>query len=44
MTARYAEFFEPPSPKADEMAGCAAYSGYDGSIDVEKFKKMAFGY
>ncbi len=42
MTARYADFFEPPSPKADEMAGCAAYSGYEGPIDVEKFKKMAF--
>jgi hypothetical protein len=42
MTARYCEFFDPPSPKADEMAGCAAYSGYEGPIDVEKFKKMAF--
>jgi hypothetical protein len=42
MTARYSEFFEPPSPKADEMAGCAAYSGYEGPIDVEKYKKMAF--
>ncbi|MGA3334249.1 MAG: hypothetical protein ABSC62_08800 [Terracidiphilus sp.] len=42
MTARYAEFFEPPSPKADAMGGCAAYSGDEGPIDVEKFKKMAF--
>ena len=42
MTARYSDFFEPPSPKADEMAGCAAYSGYEGPIDIEKYKKMAF--
>ncbi len=42
MTARYSEFFEPPSPKADTLAGCAAYSGYEGPIDVAKYKKMAF--
>jgi hypothetical protein len=42
MTARYSEFFEPPSPKADAMAGCPAYSGYEGPIDVAKYKKMAF--
>ena len=42
MTARYSEFFEPPSPNADAMAGCAAYSGDEGPIDVAKLKKMAF--
>ena len=42
MTARYSEFFEPPSPNADAMAGCAAYSGDEGPIDVAKYKKMAF--
>ena len=42
MTARYPDFFEPPNPKADEMAGCAAYSGDEEPIDVAKYKKMAF--
>jgi hypothetical protein len=42
MTARYSEFFEPPNPRADEMAGCAAYSGDEEPIDVAKYKKMAF--
>ncbi len=39
MTARYSEFFEPPSPNADAMAGCAAYSGEEGPIDVAKSKR-----
>jgi hypothetical protein len=42
MTARYPEFFEPPNPHADAMAGCGAYSGDEGPRDVAKFKKMAF--
>ena len=42
MTARYPEFFEPSNTRADEMAGCAAYSGDEDPIDVAKYKKMAF--
>ncbi len=42
MTARYPEFFAPPNPRADAMAGCAAYSGDENPIDVAKYKKMAF--
>ena len=42
MTERYPEFFEPPNPRAGAMAGCGAYSGDEGPIDVAKFKKMAF--
>ncbi|MGH9444995.1 MAG: hypothetical protein ACRD3O_04605 [Terriglobia bacterium] len=42
LTARYSEFFEPPNPRADAMAGCAAYSGDEEAIDVAKYKKMAF--
>ena len=44
MTARYSDFFEPPSPKADEMAGCAAYSGYDGPIEVEIFNEAIWNF
>lgn len=42
MAGRFSQFFEPPSPNADAMAGCAAYSGDEGRIDVAKYKKMAF--
>jgi hypothetical protein len=42
MVARYPQFFDPPNPEADAMAGCAAYSGDEEPIDVAKFKKMSF--
>jgi hypothetical protein len=42
MVARYPQYFDPPNPRADAMAGCGAYSGDEDPIDVAKFKKMAF--
>jgi hypothetical protein len=42
MVARYPQFFNPPNPAADQMAGCGAYSGYEGPVDVAGLKKMAF--
>jgi hypothetical protein len=42
MTDRYPGFFEPPNPRADELAGCGAYSGDERPIDASKFRKMAF--
>jgi hypothetical protein len=42
MTARYPQFFNPPNPAADRMAGCGAYSGNEDPIDAERLKKMAF--
>jgi hypothetical protein len=42
LVAHYPQFFDPPNPRADAMAGCAAYSGDERPIDVAKFKKMAF--
>ena len=42
MTKRYPRFFDPPNPKADQMAGCGAYTGYEGPLDVAHLKKMAF--
>jgi len=42
ITERYPKFFQPPNPHADAMAGCGAYSGDEGAIDVAKLKKMAF--
>ena len=42
MAGRYPQYFNPPNPRVDRMAGCGAYSGDERPIDAEKFKKMAF--
>jgi hypothetical protein len=44
MTNRYQAYFDPPVPKAAQMAGTAAYSHWDGPIDAAKLKRMAFGF
>ncbi|MEI6673802.1 MAG: hypothetical protein WCO57_01355 [Verrucomicrobiota bacterium] len=41
LTSRYPQFFEPPNPQADAMAGTAAYSCQDVDFDVAKMRKMA---
>jgi len=42
LVGRYPQFFDPPNPMADEMAGCGAYSGDENPVDVARLKKMAF--
>ena len=42
MAARYPEYFEPPLPAAHDIAGCGAYSSWEGDLDADKFRKMAF--
>ncbi|MGA3267827.1 MAG: hypothetical protein ABSE16_13500 [Verrucomicrobiota bacterium] len=42
LTMQYPEFFQPPNRRADEMAGCAAYSGDEEPVDVAHLKKMGF--
>ncbi len=42
MASRYANFFNPANPTADEIGGCGAYSGYEDIVDVARLKKMAF--
>lgn len=42
MTERYPEYFHPPLASADELGGTGAYSSYEGELDVEKMKRMAF--
>jgi hypothetical protein len=42
MVKRYPQFFEPVSAKAYEMGGCAAYSSWEGELDVKKLKEMGF--
>jgi hypothetical protein len=41
MARRYPQYFEPTLPAAHDIAGCGAYSSYEGALDP-KFKKMAF--
>lgn len=42
MSERYPEFFRPPLAQAQELGGTGAYSSYEGELDVEKLKRMAF--
>jgi hypothetical protein len=44
MTKNYPEFFEPINPRANQIAGCGAYSTGEEKLDVDKLKKMAFGF
>jgi hypothetical protein len=42
MTERYPEYFHPPLASAGELGGTGAYSSYEGDLDAEKLKRMAF--
>ncbi len=42
MVERYPEYFDPPNPRADALAGTGAYSNYEGPLDTAKLKRMAF--
>jgi len=42
MTQRYGQFFDPPNPRAHQIAGTGAYSNGDQDFDVEKMKAMGF--
>jgi hypothetical protein len=42
VTNTYPEYFNPALPLADEIAGCGAYSSYEGPLDAKRFQKMAY--
>lgn len=42
MTARYPQYFEPPNPHVQAMAGMAAYTGEEKPVDVARMKRMDF--
>ena len=42
MVGRYPEYFDPPLPRADRMAGCAAYSADERHFDTRRLHRMAF--
>jgi hypothetical protein len=42
MVGRYPEHFDPPLPRADRMAGCAAYSADQRHFDTSRLHQMAF--
>ena len=42
MVDRYPEYFNPPLPRADRMAGCAAYSADERHFDTTRLHRMAF--
>jgi hypothetical protein len=42
MVSRYPNYFHPPNPAVQSMAGMGAYSTYDGKLDVKEMRRMAF--
>jgi hypothetical protein len=42
MARRYPRYFEPVNSKANEMAGCGAYSGDEDPVGFARLKRMAF--
>jgi len=42
MTSHYPDYFYSPLETAGELGGTAAYSSYEGNVDVEKLKRMGF--
>jgi hypothetical protein len=42
MTRRYADFFNPPLAGAGRLGGTAAYSSYEGALDVAQMQRMDF--
>ncbi|MCC6727930.1 MAG: NPCBM/NEW2 domain-containing protein [Chthonomonadales bacterium] len=42
LVRRYPRSFEPAVPAARDMAGCGAYSSWQGELDLRKLRRMAF--
>ncbi len=42
LARRYKEFFVPPNPKVQAMAGLAAYTGEEKPVDLERLRQMDF--
>ena len=42
LEARYPEFFEPPNPHVQKLAGTAAYTGEEKPVDLVRMRRMAF--
>lgn len=42
MTRRYPQFFDPPNPAADMMAGCGNYAMQRRDLDLPELRRMGF--
>lgn len=42
LVTRYPRYFEPHLPLAAELAGCGAYTTYEGQLDVARLAAMGF--
>ena len=42
MTRRYAAYFNPPNPRAHDIAGLGAYSDWEGELDFSLLRRMGF--
>jgi hypothetical protein len=44
MVRRYGEYFNPPNPRAHEVAGLGGYSDWEGGLDAARLRKMGFRF
>ena len=44
IASRFAKYFEAPNQQVNKLVACGAYSGCESKIDIERMKKMAFGF
>ncbi|WP_295668733.1 hypothetical protein [uncultured Mucilaginibacter sp.] len=42
MIANYPAYFMPGEPLVNKIAGCGAYSSYEGELDTAKYREMGF--
>ncbi|MDR3697444.1 hypothetical protein [Mucilaginibacter sp.] len=42
MAANYPGYFLPGEPLVNKIAGCGAYSSYEGKLDTAKYREMGF--
>lgn len=42
MVSKFPPYFDPPNPSAGKIGGLGAYSGYEGPLDVAKYRAMGF--
>lgn len=41
---KFKKYFDPPNKKVEEVAGCGAYSAFQGEIDAHKYLRMNYRF
>lgn len=40
----FSQYFDPPNPKVEDVAGCGSYSAFRGDVDAHKFLRMNYRF